>query len=60
MLRGLFIGAVVAVIAGAGESKSAAKSVAPAAAPQLPLTPAKAGVQVPQVLDSRLRGNERA
>jgi pyruvate dehydrogenase E2 component (dihydrolipoyllysine-residue acetyltransferase) len=54
------VGAVVAVIAGAGE---AAK---PATAPQAAkseqkasLAPAKAGVQSPATLDSRVRGNER-
>ena len=52
------VGAVVAVIAGAGE-EAKPKTAAPASASQPPLTPAKAGVQGPQVLDSRLRGNER-
>jgi pyruvate dehydrogenase E2 component (dihydrolipoamide acetyltransferase) len=51
------VGAVVAVIAGAGEAMNAS------AARQLPLAPAKAGaqggVQEPIPLDSRLRGNER-
>jgi pyruvate dehydrogenase E2 component (dihydrolipoamide acetyltransferase) len=58
------VGAVVAVIAGAGEaapSKAAASKPAEAyeSAPQTPLTPAKAGVQSQASLDSRLRGNER-
>ncbi len=52
------VGAVVAVIAGAGEAGQP-KAAAPASAPQPPFTPAKAGGQGPQVLDSRLRGNER-
>ena len=51
------VGAVVAVIAGAGEAPKVA------AVPQAPLTPATAGVQEQAsrqaVLDSRLRGNER-
>jgi pyruvate dehydrogenase E2 component (dihydrolipoamide acetyltransferase) len=50
------VGAVVAVIAGAGEA------VAPPSKPAdvvPPLTPAKAGVQGQKELDSRLRGNER-
>jgi pyruvate dehydrogenase E2 component (dihydrolipoamide acetyltransferase) len=53
------VGAVVAVIAGAGEAAQP-KAVAPVSAPQTPLTPAKAGVQGQASLDSRLRGNERA
>ena len=40
------VGAVVAVIAGAGEA-ARPKAAAPANAPQSPLTPAKAGVQGP-------------
>ena len=40
------VGAVVAIILRSGETAS-------------PLTPAKAGVQEPKTLDSRLRGNER-
>ena len=48
------VGAVVAIIAGKGETVSLDK-------PQAPLTPAKAGVQgqAKKELDSRLRGNER-
>jgi pyruvate dehydrogenase E2 component (dihydrolipoamide acetyltransferase) len=58
------VGAVVAVMAVAGEEtqpKAAEpKAVAPASAPHnTPLTPAKAGVQNQSSLDSRLRGNER-
>ena len=47
------VGAVVAVIAGAGES------VAAKSAPQTPLTPAQAGVQSPAALGPHLRGDER-
>ena len=43
------VGAVVAIILGAGEK----------APPSPPLTPAKAGVQESKALDSGLRGNER-
>jgi pyruvate dehydrogenase E2 component (dihydrolipoamide acetyltransferase) len=50
------VGAVVAVISGAGEKAS---PVSARPSPQTPLTPAKAGVQG-QELDSRLRGNERS
>ncbi len=58
------VGAVVAQILAAGETASAAPAKA---APQSPLTPAKAGVQGQNQgrdqrsteLDSRLRGNER-
>jgi pyruvate dehydrogenase E2 component (dihydrolipoamide acetyltransferase) len=59
------VGAVVAVISGAGEQASAPAPAEPGAAaasarsPQTPLTPAKAGVQSQASLDSRLRGNER-
>ena len=53
------VGAVVAVIAGAGEAKSTPKAAAPTSAPQTPLTPAKAGVQSQEGLGSRFRGNER-
>jgi pyruvate dehydrogenase E2 component (dihydrolipoamide acetyltransferase) len=57
------VGAVVAVIGGAGEV-APTKVAAQPAAPQPPLTPAKAGVlsqSAPKqaALDSRLRGNER-
>jgi len=47
------VGAVVAIIAGKGETVSLDK-------PQAPPTPAKAGVQKSQELDSRLRGNEQS
>ncbi|MDP2412105.1 MAG: dihydrolipoamide acetyltransferase family protein [Pseudolabrys sp.] len=52
------VGAVVAVVAGAGEKVEAAP---PKAAAQPPLVPAKAGTQGDEKkeLDSRLRGNER-
>jgi pyruvate dehydrogenase E2 component (dihydrolipoamide acetyltransferase) len=60
------VGAVVAVIAGAGEApKAAAATLAKQGDTSPPLTPAKAGVQSPKMevrkeeLDSRLRGNER-
>src|SRR5690349_24145607 len=46
------VGAVVAIIQGSGETVSTSK-------PQAPLTPAKAGVQSPPLLDPRLRGDER-
>ena len=49
------VGAVVAVIAGAGEAASAAK---PQAVQQAPLIPAQAGIQG-QALGPRLRGDER-
>ena len=54
------VGAVVAVIQGKGEAVSTAKLQAPPVQ-QIPLTPAKAGVQSQEKkeLDSRLRGNER-
>jgi pyruvate dehydrogenase E2 component (dihydrolipoamide acetyltransferase) len=45
------VGAIVAVLGGAGEIAKPATPV--------PLTPAKAGVLTPTALDSRLRGNER-
>jgi pyruvate dehydrogenase E2 component (dihydrolipoamide acetyltransferase) len=44
------VGAVVAIILAPGEK----------APPAQPLIPAKAGIQKPQVLDPRLRGDERA
>ncbi len=53
------VGAVVAVIAGAGGVAQAAPVENAKASPQPPLTPAKAGVQTEARLDSRLRGNER-
>jgi pyruvate dehydrogenase E2 component (dihydrolipoamide acetyltransferase) len=52
------VGAVVAVISGAGEAAQP-KASAAASAAKTPLLPAKAGAQGPQVLDSRVRGNER-
>jgi pyruvate dehydrogenase E2 component (dihydrolipoamide acetyltransferase) len=64
------VGAVVAVIAGAGASAES-KAAAPVSAPQTPLTPAPgsapsaarvqapAGVQSPASLGPRLRGDER-
>ena len=58
------VGAIVAVIAGAGDS-SQPKAVAPASVPRAPFVPAQAGTQgqksdVPkEELGSRLRGNER-
>src|SRR5690242_2154593 len=62
------VGAIVAVIAGAGEPKQTpaqAQGNAGNAPPPTPLTPAKAGVQnqtaqTRKEPDSRLRGNERA
>jgi len=54
------VGAVVAVIAGAGEVKSAPKAAATTSAPQTPLSPAKAGVRNPTSLGPRVRGDERA
>lgn len=53
------VGAIVAVILGAGER---AALVGALSAPQAPLTPAKAGVQGQEKkeLDPRLRGNERS
>src|SRR5512139_3616565 len=58
------VGAVVAVIAGAGgEAKAsvvAASPPTPSKPIQSPLTPEKAGGQKEARLDSRLRGNERS
>jgi pyruvate dehydrogenase E2 component (dihydrolipoamide acetyltransferase) len=59
------VGAVVAVIAGAGEAAQVKAASPSSASPQAPLTPAHAGVQeqrieAPTGLDSRLRGNERS
>ena len=56
--RGRQVGAVVAVIAGAGGAarRSAGRQAPP---PQTPLIPAKAGVQSRQALGPRLRGDER-
>jgi pyruvate dehydrogenase E2 component (dihydrolipoamide acetyltransferase) len=51
------VGAVVAVIAGAGESSKAVPS--DASVQQAPSVPTRTGAQVQQGLDSRLRGNER-
>src|SRR5512140_3512475 len=55
------VGAVVAVIAGEGQPQKAAQTHGNAgnAPPQTPMAPAKAVVQAPKELDSRLRGNER-
>ena len=53
------VGAVVAVISGAGDAAKPKAAEAPKSVPQPPLTPAKAGVQSQKELDSRLRGNER-
>jgi pyruvate dehydrogenase E2 component (dihydrolipoamide acetyltransferase) len=53
------VGAVVAVISGAGEKAQPKAAAASQGAPQSPLVPAKAGTQGPQALDSLLRGNER-
>jgi pyruvate dehydrogenase E2 component (dihydrolipoamide acetyltransferase) len=56
------VGAVVAVIAGAGEAAAVpqqAAAVSRASAQPAPLTPAQAGVQGKAALDFRLRGNER-
>jgi pyruvate dehydrogenase E2 component (dihydrolipoamide acetyltransferase) len=49
------VGAVVAVLTGAGETPVAAK---PQVAPQVPLIPAQAGIQS-QALGPRVRGDER-
>jgi pyruvate dehydrogenase E2 component (dihydrolipoamide acetyltransferase) len=54
------VGAVVAVIAGAGAPAQSQAAAAPKSAPQAPLTPAKAGVQSPEALGPCLRGDERA
>ena len=53
------VGAVVAVISGAGEPPKAANVPAQKAKPWSPLAPAKAGVQSPASLGPRLRGDER-
>jgi pyruvate dehydrogenase E2 component (dihydrolipoamide acetyltransferase) len=54
------VGAVVAVIAGAGAPAAAEPKAAESVrAPQTPLTPAKAGVQSQTSLGPRLRGDER-
>jgi len=52
------VGAVVAVIAGAGEAAQR-KAAAPASAPQAPLTPAQVGVESQAALGPRFRGDER-
>jgi pyruvate dehydrogenase E2 component (dihydrolipoamide acetyltransferase) len=52
------VGAVVAVISGAGEAAQR-KAAAPASAPQAPLTPAQAGVESQAALGPRFRGDER-
>src|SRR6185437_13961068 len=51
------VGAVVAIISGAGGSASTPSASLPTSSQ--PLTPAKAGVQSQVSLDSRRRGNER-
>jgi len=53
------VGAVVAVIAGAGETPQVKAALAPKSVSQTPLTPAKAGVQSPASLGPRFRGDER-
>jgi pyruvate dehydrogenase E2 component (dihydrolipoamide acetyltransferase) len=53
------VGAVVAVIAGAGEAARPVAAVTPKSAPQTPLIPAQAGIQSPASLGPRLRGDER-
>jgi pyruvate dehydrogenase E2 component (dihydrolipoamide acetyltransferase) len=52
------VGAVVAVIAGAGEAAQP-KAAAPVSAPQTPLTPAKAAVQSPTSSGPRARADEQ-
>jgi pyruvate dehydrogenase E2 component (dihydrolipoamide acetyltransferase) len=52
------VGAVVAVISGAGEAAQR-KAAALASAPQAPLTPAQAGVESQAALGPRFRGDER-
>jgi pyruvate dehydrogenase E2 component (dihydrolipoamide acetyltransferase) len=55
------VGAVVAVIAGAGEPAAPAPAaVATPAVKQAPLIPAQAGIQNPVALGPRVRGDERA
>ena len=55
------VGAVVAVIAGAGLAVSAPAAAAPKAPQQTPFAPAKAGAQpLAKELGPRLRGDERA
>ncbi len=51
------VGAVVAVISGAGEAAQSKPSTVPVS--QAPLAPAKAGAQSPASLGPRLRGDER-
>jgi pyruvate dehydrogenase E2 component (dihydrolipoamide acetyltransferase) len=53
------VGAVVAVIAGAGETSPPKAASAPKSVSQTPLVPAKAGVQSPASLAPRLREDER-
>jgi pyruvate dehydrogenase E2 component (dihydrolipoyllysine-residue acetyltransferase) len=53
------VGAVVAVIAGAGESSQPKAASAPSSAPQTPFAPAQAGAQSQKELGPRLRGDER-
>ncbi len=54
------VGASVATIAVVGESAAPKAAAAAVSVSPSPLTPAKAGVQQEERLDSRLRGNERS
>jgi len=54
------VGAVVAVIGGAGEAPKAASAPAPQAEASPPFAPTKAGAQSPASLGPRVRGDERA
>jgi pyruvate dehydrogenase E2 component (dihydrolipoamide acetyltransferase) len=53
------VGAVVAVIAGAGEAAKPKAAAASKTASQTPLIPAQAGIQSQKELGPRLRGDER-
>src|SRR5262245_44749278 len=53
------VGAVVAVISGAGEAPAAAAPAKATAAPQTPVIPAKAGIQSSAELGFRVREDER-
>jgi pyruvate dehydrogenase E2 component (dihydrolipoamide acetyltransferase) len=56
------VGTIVAVISASGETVQATKAApatTPGDAPRSPLVPAKAGIDSPAEMDSRLRGNER-
>jgi pyruvate dehydrogenase E2 component (dihydrolipoyllysine-residue acetyltransferase) len=53
------VGAVVAVIAGAGESTKPKAAEVPKSAPQTPFIPVQAGSQSPASLGPRVRGDER-